>query len=136
MLVAEAEHALEPLEALLIVVGTGVVLFLAHTYVAVVSERMLTQRRLGPSERREVLLDNVPVVIAVVGPSLLFITAELGAIDVERAFQWAIAFSLVVLYGIGLLEWRRIGYTWPTSMLLALGGTLIGGVIIAIEALH
>lgn len=136
VLVAEAEHTLDPIDALLIVVGTGIVLLLAHTYVAVVAERTLVKHRLGSRQRVDVLLDNLPVVIAVIGPSLLFVAAELGAIGIETAFRWAIAFSLVALYAIGVFEGRRIGYSWARSLMVGLGGALIGGVIIAVEALH
>lgn len=136
MLVAEAAHITDPVEALLIVLGTGLVLLLAHTYVAVVAERTLLKHQLGSRERVDVLLDNLPVLIGVAGPSLLFIATWAGAIGIETAFRWAIAFSLVTLYGIGVLEGRRMGYTWPRSQLVGLSGALIGGAIIAIEALH
>lgn len=135
VLVAEAEHVTDAVDALLIVLGTGLVLLLAHTYVAVVAERTLLKHRLESNKRIEVLIDNVPVLIAVLAPSLLFIAAEAGAIEIETAFTWAIAFTVVALYAIGVLEGRRIGYSWARSLLVGLGGAFIGAVIIMVESL-
>ena len=134
VLVAEAEHTVDPIDALVIVVGTGLVLLLAHTYVAVVAERTLLRHRLDNDERVEVLIDNLPVLIAVLGPSLLFIAAETGAIEIETAFRWAIGFTVLALYAIGVFESRRVGYTWARSLIMGLGGALIGAVIIAVES--
>ena len=134
VLVAEAEHVTDPLDALLIVLGTGIVLMLAHTYVAVAAERTLIRHRLESGERVEVLVDNVPVLIAVVGPAGLFIAAEAGAIEIETAFTLAIAFSVVALYAIGVFEGRRIGYSWARSLLVGLAGGLIGAAIILVES--
>lgn len=136
VLVAEAQHITDPVEALLIVLGTGIVLLLAHTYVAVVAERTLIRHKLGARQRADVLLDNLPVLLGVAGPAVLFIAAWAGAIDIETAFRWAIAFSLAALYGIGVLEGRRMGYSWPRSQVVGLFGALLGGAIIAVEALH
>jgi hypothetical protein len=136
VLVAEVEHVPDPIDALVIVLGTGVVLLLAHTYVAVVAERTLLKHRLESDERVQVFTDNLPVMIAVIGPSVLFVAAEAGAIDIETAFRWAIGFTLVALYAIGVFEGRRIGYSWIRSLVVGLGGALIGAVIIGIESMH
>ena len=136
VLVAEAAHITDPVEALLIVLGTGVVLLLAHTYVAVVAERTLIRHQLGSRERVDVVLDNLPVLLGIAGPSVLFIAAWAGAIELDTAFRWAIALSLVALYGIGVLEGRRMGYSWPRSQLVGLSGALLGGAIILVESLH
>ena len=136
VLVAEAEHTTDPIDALIIVVGAGIVLMLAHTYVAVVAERTLIKHELRARRRVVVIADNAPVLIGVIVPSLLFIAAEAGAIELETAFKWAIAFSLVALYGVGVFQGRRIGYSWPRSLVLGLAGAAVGAAIIAIESLH
>ena len=72
-LVAEQSHVTEASHALGLLLGTALVLVLAHTYSAVIAERTVEGHGLGSVGRRLVVEDNLPVLFAIIVPALLFI---------------------------------------------------------------
>jgi hypothetical protein len=133
-LVAEKLHVTEVDEAMGLLLGTAVVLLLAHTYSAVVAERTVEGHSLGSIGRGVVLRDNLPVLIAIIVPALLFILAGIDVITLQAAYTAAITFSLAALFGLGLYEGRSASMSWPKSLLSGTAAGMIGLIVVAIEA--
>jgi len=131
---AERVHIEQASEALALLLSTAIVLVLAHTYTAAVAERAVSGANLGKMGRRTVIVDNIPVLSAVVVPSILFTLAGAHVITLETAYTAAIAFSLAVLFGVGLYEARRASMGWTHSILSGTAAGAIGVIVVAIEA--
>jgi hypothetical protein len=134
-LVAEKLHVTEVGEAISLLLGTALVLLLAHTYSAVVAERTVEGHSLGSVGRGVVLRDNLPVLLAIVVPTMLFILAGIGVITLQTAYTAAIAFTLLALFGLGLYEGRSASMSWPKSLLSGGAAGAIGLIVVAVEAL-
>ena len=133
-LMAEQLHITEVDEAMALLLGTALVLLLAHTYSAAVAERTVEGHSLGSVGRRVVMRDNLPVLIAIIVPALLFILAGIGVITLQSAYTAAIVFSVVALFGLGLYEGRSASMSWPKSLLSGAAAGTIGLIVVAIEA--
>ena len=131
---AERVHIAKASEALAVLLSTAVVLVLAHTYSAAMAERAVSGASLGKEGRRTVIVDNIPVVSAVVVPAALFIMAGAGVITLQAAYGAAIAFSLAVLFGLGLYEGRRASLGWTYSVISGAAAGAIGMTVVLIEA--
>lgn len=133
-LVAEKGHVTEVVDALGLLLATALVLLLAHTYSAAMAERAVEGHSLGSLGRRIVVEDNLPVLIAIVAPGLLFILAGLGAMSLSTAYTAAIYLSLAALFGLGLYEGRTASMSWPESILSGAAAGTIGLIVVAVEA--
>jgi hypothetical protein len=131
---AERAHIVEASEALALLLATALVLLLAHTYSAVMAERAIEGHSLGSVGRRMVIADNIPVLAAVVVPTVLFTLAGANVMKLQTAYTTAIAFSLAALFGVGLYEGRRASMGWVHSTLSGAAAGAIGVIVIAIEA--
>jgi len=99
-LMAERSHVTEVSDALGLLLGTALVLLLAHTYSAVMAERAVEGHSLGSVGRRIVVEDNVPVLIAIVAPAVLFILAGAEVMSLRDAYTVSIVVSLMALFGL------------------------------------
>lgn len=133
-LVAEQLHVTEVGDALGLLLGTALVLLLAHTYSAVIAERTIEGHSLGSVGRRVVVRNNLPVLMAIIVPALLFILAGIDLITLQTAYTAAIAFSLLALFGLGLYEGRSASMPWPKSVLSGAAAGAIGLVVVFVEA--
>ena len=133
-LVAEKSHVADAGDALGLLLGTALVLLLAHTYSAAMAERTLEGGSLGSLGRRMIVEDNLPVLVAVVVPALLFVMAWFGAMGLDTAYTVSIALSLVALFGLGLYEGRAAALAWPRSILSGVAAGGIGVVVVLVEA--
>jgi hypothetical protein len=133
-LVAEKGHVTEVVDALGLLLGTALVLLLAHTYSGAMAERAVEGHSLGSLGRRIVVEDNLPVLIAIVAPGLLFILAGLGVLSLATAYTAAIVLSLAALFGLGLYEGRTASMSWPQSVLSGAAAGTIGLIVVAVEA--
>ena len=133
-LMAEQLHITEADEAMGLLLGTALVLLLAHTYSAALAERTVEGHSLGSVRRGVVLRDNLPVLMAIIVPALLFILAGIGIITLQTAYTVAIAFSVVALFGLGVYEGRTASMSWPKSMLSGAAAGMIGLIVVAVEA--
>ena len=131
---AERAHIERASEALALLLSTAMVLVLAHTYTAAMAERAVSGTSLGRVGRRTVVVDNIPVLSAVVVPAILFALAGADAITLSTAYNAAIAFSLAVLFGVGLYEGRRASMGWTHSILSGAVAGAIGVIVVIIEA--
>jgi len=133
-LVAEQGHVTEVVDALGLLLGTAAVLLLAHTYSAAMAERTTKGHSLGSVGRRLVVEYNLPVLLAIVVPALLFILAGVGVIALQTAYAASIVFSLVTLFGLGLYEGRTASMSWPHSIVSGAAAGTIGLIVVAVEA--
>jgi hypothetical protein len=133
-LVAEQGHVTEVADAMGLLLGTALILLLAHTYTAVIAGRAVEGHSLGSVGRRLVVEDNLPVLLAIVAPALLFVLAGIGVLTLQTAYAAAIAFSLVALFGLGLYEGRTASMSWPHSVVSGAAAGAIGLVVVAVEA--
>lgn len=132
-LVAEQAHVTEVGDALGLLLGTALVLLLAHTYSAAMAERTVAGHGLGSVGRRVVVLDNLPVLVAIVVPVVLFLLAGVDVMTLQTAYKASIAFSLVALFGLGLFEGREASMRWVPSLLSGAAAAAIGMVVVAVE---
>jgi len=134
-LVAERLHVTEPAEAIAILLGTALVLFLAHTYSEALAVRAVEKHQLGVTGRRMVVIDNAPVAAAIIVPSVLFVLAALDVMSLQVAYAISIVFSLGALIVLGAYQgWRASNHTGQAALSGALAGGL-GMLVIAIEVL-
>jgi len=131
---AESAHVSEVADALGLLLGTALVLLMAHTYSAVMAERTVEGHSLGSVGRRMVVKDNMPILIAIVVPALLFILAGFGVMTLQAAYTVSILFSIVALFGVGLYAGRSASMTWPHSVISGAAAGAIGVIVIMIEA--
>ena len=133
-LVAEKEHIEDPWTAMGGLLGIALVLVLAHTYSAWMAERAVDEGRLGKVGRRLVVVDNLPVALAIVVPFLLFALAGLSVLSLQSAYLASIGVSLVALVGVGVFQAREASMRWPHVLLSGAATGAIGVVVIAVEA--
>lgn len=133
-LVAEKDHVEDAPDALGLLVGTALVLLLAHTYSAALAKRAADRHALGVVGRRLVVLDNVPVVLAIVVPAVLFVVAWLDGISLRTAYVVSITSSVVLLFALGLYQGRAAAMSWTRSVLTGAAAAAIGLVVIGFEA--
>jgi hypothetical protein len=133
-LVAEQGHVTEVADALGLLLGTALVLLLAHTYSATIAERTMERHSLGSVGRLLVVEDNLPVLIAIVAPALLFVLAGLGAITLQAAYTAAIAISVVALFALGVYGGRAASMSWSQSIVSGVAAGAIGLIVVAVEA--
>lgn len=133
-LVVERSHVTEVADALALLLGTALVLLLAHTYTAVIAERTVSGHGLGSVGRRLVVEDNLPVLMAIIVPALLFLLSGAGALALHTAYTASILFSLVALFALGVSEGRTASMGWPASILSGTVAGAIGLLVVAVEA--
>jgi len=134
-LVAEQEHINEASEALVVLLSTGLVLLLAHTYSAYMAERMVEGHPLGKVGRRLVVADNLPVILSILFPGVLFVLAGVDAIGLQLAYRLSIAFTIVALFGLGVYEGRTASMGPARSLISGISAAAIGLLVITVEAL-
>ena len=133
-LAAERDHVEEVGEALALLLSTALVLVLAHTYSAVMAERALEEGPLTAVAKRLVVADNLPVVSGIVVPSVLFVVAGIGWIELSVAFGLSIGFTVAALFALGMHEARLAGMRGIRLLAGGLGAAAIGLFIVGIEA--
>jgi hypothetical protein len=133
-LVAEKSHVTEVGDALGLLLGTALVLLLAHTYSSVMAERAVEGGSLGSVGRRMIVEDNLPVLLAIAVPAVLFLLAGADVMMLDTAYTAAIAFSLVALFGLGIYEGREASLNWFHSILSGAAAGAIGVIVVAFEA--
>jgi hypothetical protein len=132
-LVADRAAAEDAATSLLVLWGAGIVLILAHLYSAAVAEVGEKGRWLSHAERHVLITDNVPVLAAVVLPSLLLLVAGVGWLELSVALDIAIALSLAALFILGAYQARRHGASTAAQVGLGTLGGLIGVIVILME---
>ena len=132
--VAEQLPVPEVADALGLLLGTALVLMMAHTYSAVMADRAIEGHALGKAERRLVVKDNLPILFAIIVPAALFLLALTDLLTLQSAYTISIVFSLLSLFGLGIYEGRSASMGWAHSLLSGTAAGAIGLVVVAFEA--
>jgi hypothetical protein len=122
-----------------VVIGTLLATALAVALAELYSELVGGRARAGlggPTEPWSVVAsESVAVAFGVAFPSLFFVAAALGWLDVDAAFSLAKWSGLGLIAGYGYVAGRLSGSRPSGALLEALAVGLIGGVLIALKAL-
>lgn len=134
-LVADREAMEDALASLLLLWGAGLVLIVAHVYSAIVAEVGAEGAWLTHAQRHVLIIDNIPVLAAVVVPSMLILASGLGAIDLKTALDLSIVLSLAALFALGAYQARRSGATLQVQLGIGALGGVVGAFVVALEVL-
>ncbi len=132
-LVADREHVDDALAALAMVWGAGLVLLLAHLYAAIAAAVGQRGHLLSHAERHVLILDNAPLLAAIIVPSVLIGLAGLGVLDLRAAIDLSIVVAVVSLFALGALQARSSGASVRTQVALGTLGAAMGALVIALE---
>ena len=132
-LIAEQEYISDPLEAVGLLIGTAFVLFLIHVYIGIMTERSIEGATLGPA-RTLVVVDNLPLLGAIVVPVVMFLLAEAGVVALDIAYTVSVAFSIVALLLAGAFQGRAVGFTGARLAFSSLAAAGLGVAMVFIEA--
>jgi hypothetical protein len=134
-LVADREGADDALTSLLLLWGAGLVLIVAHVYSAIVAEVGAEGTWISHTQRHVLIVDNIPVLAAVVMPSILIMVAGLGLVSLDVALDASVVLSLTALYALGAYQARRSGATLGMQIGIGALGGIVGIFVIALEVL-
>ncbi len=133
-LVAEQHHIEDAVEALALLLTTALVLLLAHVYSTWMAERTLLGTGLDRITRHLIVLDNLPVLLAIVVPCVLLGLAAVGFIELIVAYTVSIVFTLLTLFGLGVYAGRSAEMGWRRAIASGLAAVAIGAIVVIIEA--
>ena len=132
-LVADREHAEDALTSLVLLWGAAMVLILAHVYSAIVAEVGAEGHWLSHAERHVLIVDNIPVLTAVIVPTILILAAGLGLVGLDLAIDLSIVTSVAALFALGAYQARRSGASLGVQLGIGGLGGAVGIVVIALE---
>jgi hypothetical protein len=132
-LAADRAFAQDALTALVTVWGAGVVLLCTHLYSAFVAEVGTRGRLLSHAEKHILIADNLPLLAAVVIPTVLIAIAGLGGIDLELAISLSIAAAVVALFLVGAHQAYQSGASVAMRVAVGAVGAGLGVVVIVLE---
>lgn len=132
-LVADREHAEDALTSLLLLWGAAMVLILAHVYSALVAEVGAEGHWLSHAERHVLIVDNTPVLTAVIVPTILILAAGLGLVGLDLAIDLSIVTSVAALFALGAYQARRSGAKRSVQLGIGVLGGALGIIVIALE---
>jgi hypothetical protein len=115
--------------------GTAVAVGLAELYSEVVGTETRTRRRIGREHLTEIADDIFAVAFGICFPAAFFVLAALGAISASGAFTLAKWSGLGLIGFYGYAAGRLAGARPAACVLQAVAVALIGGFLIALEAL-
>lgn len=132
-LVADREHDEDALTSLVLLWGAALVLVLAHVYSAAVAEVGVEGHWLSHAERHVLIFDNIPVLTAVIVPTILILAAGLGLVGLDLAIDLSIVTSVAALFVLGAFQARRSGASLGVQLGIGGLGGAVGIVVIALE---
>ena len=109
-------------------------LILAHVYSAIVGEVGAEGQWLSHAERHVLIVDNIPVLAAIVVPSLLMMVAGAGLISLDLAIDLSIVLSVAGLFSLGAYQARGSGARAGVQVGVGALGGAVGIAVIALEA--
>jgi hypothetical protein len=115
--------------------ATALAVGLAELYSEIVGTETRTRHRIAHSEVVHILDEVGAVAFGIAFPSVFFLLAALGVLDLDSAFnvaKWS-GLGLIGAYGFGAA--RLAGASVVASLVQAFAVGAIGGVLIAVKAL-
>lgn len=123
VVVATQDHAENIGDALLIVVVTSIVFWMAHVYSRAVGQRIVVRRRLTRGELTAIARNEWPMLQSAVLVVIPLALGWLGALDPSKAAWVAVLLGVAALFAYGaLIGWREDLGGWRT-----LGSALMTG---------
>jgi hypothetical protein len=132
-LIAAADDAADSIDLLRILVATGVVLWLAHSFAAAMGHAISRHQHLHPDSVRACMVENSALLLGFLIPLPAIAIGLFHSVDDARAADAAIVISLVALFGIGIVLGRQARMRWHAATVSALVYPLLGGAVIALE---
>jgi hypothetical protein len=116
-------------------VGTGVAVALAEIYAEVVGIETRERHRVTREQLAEMRDDALAVAFGVAFPTVFFLLAATGAIELDTAFALAKWSGLGLIGFYGFIAARFAGATVSGALVRGAGVAAIGGALIALKAL-
>jgi hypothetical protein len=117
-----------------LLVATALAVGLAELYSDVVGTETRTRHRVSRAHLREILDDVVAVAFGIAFPSVFFVLALLGWIELDTAFKDAKWSGLALIGFYGFCAGRLAGARVPLAILQGLGAGAIGAILVAFKA--
>jgi hypothetical protein len=118
-------------------VGSIMILWVAHVWSKVIGERVAAGRLFDSSRIRTIAVSEWPLVEAGMLPALLLALAWAGAYSRHTAGVLALSVAVLQLVGWGVLAGHRTQPSWRGALLVGAFDGLLGIGIVAIEiAVH
>jgi VIT1/CCC1 family predicted Fe2+/Mn2+ transporter len=135
LIVVLQDHPPAPGTVVALLVATALAVGLAELYSEIVGAETRTRHRITREHLREIARDVVAVGFGIAFPSVFFVLAALGAMEVETAFsiaKWS-GVGLIAFYGFCAA--RLAGARVLVALAQGLAVGLIGGALIAFKAI-
>ena len=132
-LIAAADDAADAVDLLRILIATGIVLWLAHSFASSIGHAVTAHQHLGPSSVAACMVDNFALLIGFLIPLPAIAVGLLHSVDDARAADAAILISLVALFVVGVALGREANMRWHTAVATALVYPALGGAVLALE---
>ena len=134
VLVVEADTAIDAREAIGTVIGAAVITALAELYADYVGATIRARRHMSKPERGFESRNIAAGFLTALLPVGYLVLAELGAMDLQTAFDAAIWTGVALLGAYGVVANRLAGFSIGRSLLVGLGFTLLGASLILLKA--
>jgi hypothetical protein len=135
LIVVLQDHPPPPATVVALLVATALAVGLAELYSEIVGAETRTRRTVTAAHLREIADEVVAVGFGIVFPSVFFVLAALGAMEVETAFsiaKWS-GIGLIAFYGFCAA--RLAGARLLVALAQGLAVGTIGGALILFKAL-
>lgn len=120
--------------AAVIIVG-ALAIWVAHAYAILLSQRVVSGRRLRRLDVRETLAGSWPIVIAGIILALPLAPAAIGLWSVSLALTLGSVIGIALLALMGILAGTLARETWTRRLLMAVGSAGLGTVVVVVEYL-
>jgi hypothetical protein len=117
-----------------LLVATALAVGLAELYSDVVGTETRTRHRVNRAHLREILDDVVAVAFGIAFPSIFFVFALIGWIELDTAFKDAKWSGLALIGFYGFCAARLAGARVPLAVLQGLAVGAIGAILVAFKA--
>ncbi|MFZ1116872.1 MAG: hypothetical protein WAN44_13725 [Propionibacteriaceae bacterium] len=118
-----------------VIVGPILAIFMGHVFGAALGTRVALGRPLTRHERRAVFVEECRFLLVAVPPLAILVVLTIVGISYTRIIQ-VIVFTGVLSLGVwGGVAGRRAGLSGWALMLSIASGLLLGGIILALQAL-
>jgi hypothetical protein len=121
-------------ESTLSLLSTIGVFFLAHTWSAIAGERIHLGNRFSRHHSWEIVRSEWPLVEAGLAPAMVLLLGWAGMFGERTASTVALGVCGLQLLGWGFAVGHRAFDRWWQAVLSALGSTMLGAVLVALEA--
>jgi len=132
-IVAAADDAADSADLLRILIATGIVLWLAHSFASAIGHAVTRHQHLRPESVRASMVDNLALLLGFLIPIPAIAVGLTHAVDDARAADASIIISLVALVVVGIALGREANMRWPVAVLTALVYPILGAAVLALE---